>query len=45
MAMSKTTLVANKRLAGLCYIDSGAPDNLIPSKGELCAYTEFASLT
>ncbi len=42
-AMSPTALLANKKLTDYYYIDSGAPDHLVPSKGKLRAYKEFAS--
>ena len=40
--VSKTTLLANTKLTNFYYIDSGASDHLIPSKGELRTYKEFA---
>ena len=40
--VSKTALLANTKLTSFYYIDSGASDHLVPSKGELRAYKEFA---
>jgi len=42
-AMSHAGLVANRDLTETFYVYSGASDHLIPSRGELRAYKEFAS--
>ena len=42
-AVAKTALIANTNTTNTYYIDSGASDHLVPSKGELHAYKEFAS--
>jgi transposase InsO family protein len=41
-AMSGDALLANGELTDRFYVDSGASDHLIPSKGDLRAYKEFA---
>lgn len=41
--MSKTALLPNKKLTNLFYIDSSASSHLVPSKGDLRAYKDFAS--
>jgi len=43
MEMSLAGLVENRGLTKTFYVDSGASDHLIPSRGELRAYKEFAS--
>jgi len=42
-AMSHAGLVANRDLMETFYVDSGAADHLVPSRGVLRAYKEFAS--
>ena len=40
--MSKTAPLANTKLTNFYYIDSGASNHLVPSKGVLHTYKEFA---
>ena len=42
-AVAKMALIANTNLTNTHYIDLGVSDHLIPLKGELCTYQEFAS--
>ena len=42
-AVSQTTLLANKKTTDYYYINLGASDHLVPLKGKLHTYKEFAS--
>ena len=43
-AVARTTVPTTEGLTGCFYFDSGAPNHLIPWKGDLYAYREFEKL-